>query len=159
MLTIQSTTHVAHTNGYQIYEFLLNPTDGDYQRWWPGTHLALHTIRRAPNHIGAVVYMDEFVGNRRVKMLGVVTEATSGKRITWQFKKIILLPVRLSLDFSDSHNGVVVTHTIRAGFSGLGTLLDPIVRFCFSADFRKSMDEHVKIEFAKLGEMLAESLP
>src|SRR5574339_172302 len=109
MLTIQSTTQVAHTNGDRMCEFLLNPTDEDYQRWWPGTHLAFHAIRSAPNHIGSVVYMDEFVGTRRVTMLGVVTEATSGKRITWRLRKVLPLPVRVSLEFSDSRNGVTVT--------------------------------------------------
>ncbi len=156
MLTIQSTTQVARTNGDRMCEFLLNPTDEDYQRWWPGTHLALHTIRSAPNHIGSVVYMDEFVGTRRVTMLGVVTEAKSGKRITWRLKKVLPLPVRVSLDFSDSRNGVTVTHTIRAGFSGIGRLLDPFFRLYFSAGFKRSMDEHMKVEFAKLGELLAE---
>lgn len=156
MITIRSTTDVPHTKGDQICEFLLNSTDARYQRWWPGTHLALHTIRSAPNHIGAVVYMDELVGNRRIKMLGVVTEAAPGRRITWQLKKMVCLPVRVSLDLSDNHHGVTVTHTIRAGFSGVGILLDPIFRLYFSPDFRKSLDEHVKVEFAKLGEILTE---
>jgi hypothetical protein len=100
--------------------------------------------------------MDEFVGNRRIKMIGLVTEAAPGRRITWQLKKMVLLPVRVSLDFSDSHHGVTVTHTIWAGVSGIGILLDPILRLYFSADFRKAMDEHVKVEFAKLGEILTE---
>jgi hypothetical protein len=159
MITLQSKTRVAGISGRAILEFLLNATDGDYQRWWPGVHLQLHTIRRHPDNIGNVVYMDEFVGRYRLNATGVVVEVLSGKKIVWQFKKGFRLPVWLSLAFDDDAAGVSVTHTVRAGFGGLGRILDPIFRVYFSAPFAAALDEHVKVEFPRLRDLLTAHSP
>jgi hypothetical protein len=137
-----------------IYNFLINPTDREYQRWWSGTHLEFHTCKRGLNNIGDIVYMDEFVGDRRVKMSGIVTEAEPGKKITWQLIRLVRLPVWLSLHLKDDNEGVLVTHTIRAGFSGIGRLFDVAFRLYFTAEFENAMDEHVKAEFPMLRDML-----
>ena len=77
---------------------MLGCSNEDYQNWWPGTHLQFHTTKRYPDNIGNIVYMDEFIGKRRVKMEGIVIDAVSGQRIVWQMKKWgILLPVWLDL--------------------------------------------------------------
>lgn len=154
MIIIQSKVQVAQAKGKELCDFLLNPTDRAYQQWWPETHLAFHTLKQVPNAIGNIVYMDEFVGKRRIKMQGIVMEVMPGRRITWQLKKIVRLPIWLSVDFDDNAAGVAITHTIRAGFAGVGKLFDPIFRFYFSAGFANAMDEHVKVEFPKLGAML-----
>lgn len=79
-------------------------------------------------HDDRIIYMDEFVGQRRIQMQGIITEVTPGKRITWQLKKVVRLPVWLSVDFADNDAGVAITHTIRAGFGGIGRLLDPVLQ-------------------------------
>ena len=59
------------------------------------------------------------------------------------------------LDLEDDAGGVTITHTIRAGFKGIGRIVDPILRaFLFSDEFERAMDEHVKTEFPKLRDML-----
>jgi hypothetical protein len=88
MLTIQSTIFVAGITGREISDFLLNCTDERYRGWWPGTHLQLHALARGNDHVGDVVFMDEYVGKRRVRMTSVVVvEAVPGKKIVWRLRK------------------------------------------------------------------------
>lgn len=154
MFTIQSKVHVEGIGGLPIFSFLVDPNDSAYQDWWPGIHLKFHTLRGTPGSVGSLVYMDEYVGKRRVCMTGVVSEAEPGKRITWQFKALIRLPVWLRLELEDDNHGVVITHEIRAGFRGIGSVLDVLLRLYFSETFAKAMDEHAQTEFPRLGELL-----
>jgi hypothetical protein len=103
--------------------------------------------------------MDERVGDRRVRMTGIVVEAKPGRRIVWQLKKGIRLPVWLLLELNDQGDGVTVVHTIRAGFSGLGRTLDPLFRLYFSDAFARTMDEHVRTEFPRLRDLLRAEAP
>ena len=59
------------------------------------------------------------------------------------------------LEFNDSDDGVVITHTLKVGFTGVGRLLDPILRLYLSTSFEKELEEHTKIEFTKLAAILA----
>jgi hypothetical protein len=154
VITIQSRVHVSGIGGMSVFDFLINPNDSAYQRWWPGTHLKFHTVRKCAGHVGDVIYMDEYVGKRRVQMTGVVTEAEPGRKITWQMTTGIRLPVWLRLKLQDDTDGVMITHTITAGFEGIGSILDVILRLYFSASFAMAMDEHAKIEFPRLGALL-----
>jgi len=155
MITIQSTIHVEQIGGMPIFDFLINPSDSAYQRWWPGTHLEFHNLRQSPRMVDNIIFMDEYVGKRRVRMTGVVTEAEPGKKITWQMKEGIRLPMWLCLELEDDADGVMITHTIKAGFEGIGRILDFILRLYFSNGFAQAMDEHARTEFPKLGEMLS----
>ena len=153
MITLQSQLHVDALRGKEIADFLLTCTDQAYQAWWPGTHLQLHTLARFPNSVGNVVFMDEFIGKRRIQMLGVVRVAEPAK-LVWQLKKGILLPVRLILELVDDAAGVSITHTVRAGFGRLGRMFDPLFHLYFSEAFGRALDEHVKTEFPKLRDLL-----
>jgi hypothetical protein len=159
MIVICSKTHVARLKGREITAFLLNPADAKYQRWWKGTHLAFHPVRGSGQEVGDLVYMDEFIGARRVRMTGAVTESIPGKKITWQFRKGIRLPLWLSLELADDEEGVAITHTLRAGFEGAGSILDPLLRLYLSEKFARAMDDHVKTEFAKLEGQLHTAAP
>ena len=152
VITIRSETHVPGIRALQITNFLLRCDDAEYQRWWPGTHLHFHTLAQRG---GNVVYMDELIGKRRVKLTGVLTEVIPGRRIVWQLKLLVRQPVRLILELEEDGRGVRVTHTIRAGFAGIGRLLDPLFRLWFTDEFTRAMDEHVKTEFPMLGRMLS----
>jgi hypothetical protein len=153
MITLQSQLHADGIRGNEIVDFLLSCTDQAYQAWWPGTHLQLHTLARYPNSVGNIVIMDEFIGKRRIKLLGVVRVAEPTK-IVWQLRKGIPLPVWLALELVDDAAGATITHTIRAGFDGLGQFFDPLFRLYFSDEFGCAMDEHVKTEFPKLRDLL-----
>ena len=155
MLKIASDVFLEGITGKQITDFMLHPTDDRYRRWWPGTHLRFHTLVEHPDHIGDVVMMDEYVGTRRLTLTGVVTEATTGRRITWQLRRWITLPVRLTLELTDRDGGVSLRHIVHAGFDGAGRLLDPIFRLFFSRRFTTALDTHVKTEFPLLRDSLA----
>jgi hypothetical protein len=157
MITLRTRIHVDGLTAEQVYNFLLNATDREYQEWWPGVHLHLHTLKRCPNDVGNIVYMDELIGSYRVKMTGVVVEAIPGTKLVWQLKKGLRLPARLSVELDDDATGVFIIHTIRVGFDGLGSLLDPVFSIYCSANFAAAMEEHVNAEFPKLRDMLARS--
>jgi hypothetical protein len=150
---MQSTVAVDGITGRDIWDFLLTCTDEEYQRWWPGTHLQLHMVRPGTNHIGDVMYMDEYIGKRRLRMTGIVAEAVPGKKIVWRVTRPVPLPVSLTLDLADGEDGVVVRHTIHAGFNGAGRVLDPLFRLYFSHRLA-AMDRHVKTEFPLLRDHL-----
>ena len=134
---------------------MLNCTDEDYQRWWPGEHLAFHTLKRYPGDIGNLVNFDEYVGNHRIKFQGIVTEVIPGARVVWQMKMMVKLPAWLILECVDTFEGVKVTHTLNAGFPGAGKILDPLLRLFLSRNFEKDLELHAKTEFPKLAVLLA----
>ena len=111
MITLRSHLHVDDLNGAEVVDVLLACTDQLYQAWWPGTHLHLHTLVRYPNTMGNLISMDEFVGRWRIQLQGVVRVAEPGKRLVWQFKRGLPLPVWLVLDLADDASGVTITHT------------------------------------------------
>lgn len=154
MISIQSKVRVAGVRSTQLIDFMLNCTDEQYQSWWPGTHLAFHTVESRPGYVGSVVMMDEYVGTRRLKMKAIVAEVVPGKRIVWQFKQVLRLPAYLVLEAADVDGGVALTHTTQAGFRGVGRVLDPLFRIYFSPGFTRALDEHAQAEFPTLGEML-----
>jgi hypothetical protein len=155
MITMKTKINVKGITGKAISDFLLNCTDEDYQRWWKGTHLSFHTIRRYPNHLGDLVYMDEFVGTYRLKFKGEVIEIIPGRKLVWQMKKVVKLPGWLTLELEDSDDGVGIIHTIAVGFNGIGRIFDPILKAYFSNDFGREMDKHAQIEFHKLANILS----
>lgn len=53
----------------------------------------------------------------------------------------------------DGH-GVLLRHTIAAGWAGPGRLLDPIWRLYLSDSFAADMDEHAHTEFRRLRDLL-----
>lgn len=155
MITIQSQVHVEPGSCQALYNFMINPTDAAYQNWWPGTHLEFHNLRSVPGHIGNLIYMDEYVGQRRLRMAAVVTEAEPGRKITWRFQKFMRLPIWLCLELEEAGAGVVLTHTLKAGFTGAGQILDVFFRLYLSEAFARAMDEHAHIEFPRLGQLLS----
>jgi hypothetical protein len=155
MLTLKTEVDVRGVVGKEILDYLLNCADHDYQRWWPGTHLAFHTIKRYPGDLGNEVYFDEYVGKRRLKFQGIVTEVTPGERIVWQMKMVVKLPAWLILECKKTHAGIRVLHTLMAGFTGIGRIFDPLLRAYLSKDFERDLELHAKTEFPKLAELLA----
>jgi hypothetical protein len=155
MLTLETRIHVDGLHGTEIFDFLLDCTDEQYRRWWPGTHLGFRTLERRAGHVGKRVAMDELIGRRRVRATGVVREAVPGTRIVWQLGKGVPLPVWLRLDLEDVGAGVTITHRTQAGLAGLGAVLDPLFRLYFSDDLARDLDGHVRAEFPRLRDVLA----
>ena len=154
MLTLQTSVDVDGITAAEIFDFLADPDDESYQAWWPGTHLQLHVLERGLDHVGDVIYMDEYVGMRRLRMTALVTDAIRARKLAWQLKKGILLPAWLSLELEDRDGGVKITHTTRAGLRGVGRILDPLLNLLFSKRFARELDEHVRTEFPRLRDLL-----
>ena len=87
-------------------------------------------------------------------MSAVVTEAVPGRELGWQLRKGIKLPARLSLELKDYEGGVEITHTVRAGFRGVGKALDPLLMVVMSEGFARDLDDHVRTEFPLLRDLL-----
>lgn len=157
MLTVETEMTVDGLTGRELTDFLLTCDDGTYHAWWPGTHLELHVIKPGPgdDHVGDVVLMDEYVGSRRVRMVGQVIEVVPGERIVWKFRPGgVRLPVRLTLQLDTHEHGVRLRHSITAGWSGRGRVLDPLWRLYFSKSFAGAMDRHVHTEFPLMRDLL-----
>jgi hypothetical protein len=155
MLTVRTSIRVDHVTGAEVFDFLANPEDESYRAWWPGTHLQLHIRERGGHdHVGDLIYMDEYVGKRRLRMSAIVTEAVPGRKLVWRLKKGLKLPARLYLELEDYDGGVAITHTIRVGFRGAGRILDPALKLLLSETFARDMDDHARTEFPRLRDLL-----
>jgi hypothetical protein len=154
LITMNTVVNVKGITSRIIYNFMLNCTDDAYQNWWPETHLAFHTKGRFANNLGNIVFFDEYVGKRRLKFDGIVVKVVQDNEIVWQMKKIVKLPAWLSLELKEKDNGVEITHTIKVGFSGIGELLDPILRLYLTPRFKKDLEDHAHFEFTRLAEIL-----
>lgn len=159
MLALQTSIQIEDIAAREIFDFLANPDDESYRAWWPGAHLQFHVLERGDDHVGDMIYMDEYIGSRRVRMTAVVTEAIRGRRLVWKLKKGIKLPASLCLELQDCAKGVMLTHTVRAGFRGAGRVLDPGLRLFLSASFAAELDEHVRTEFPLLRDLLRRRAP
>jgi hypothetical protein len=157
MISLRTRVHVTGIRAQDVCEFMLNPTDERYQAWWPGVHRQFHSLEHRPGYVGDLIYMDEFVGRRRLRMAGRVTTAEPDRRIAWRLEAPLRVPAHLSLDLEDDSSGVIITHTTQAGFVGWGKVLDPVLRLYFSDEFARDLDAHVRNEFSRLAELLSTS--
>jgi hypothetical protein len=156
MLRLRTTVRVDGLAPGEIYDFLAEPDDGGYRRWWPGTHLRFHRLESNPDHVGDVVYVDEYVGRRRLRGRGIVTEAVPGKRLAWRIRRLVALPARLLIELSGEEGGVTITHTVEAGYGGVGRILDPLLRLYLTRTFAEALDDHVRTEFPLFRDRLDE---
>jgi hypothetical protein len=139
----------------QFYDFMINPCDKRYSEWWQGEHLQFHIVKCGEkNHLGDVVFMDEYIGkNRRLSFFAVVITANRPNKIEWQMKKMGLrLPAFVVLELCDSPEGIKLKHELRIGYSGIGKFLDPFIRLYFNKSFQSALEKHCKIEWPRLAE-------
>ncbi len=155
MIIMSTRVEVGGLSGRSVSAFMLNCNDQEYQDWWPGTHFAFHTKKRFPGDLGNLVYFDEYVGKRRLKFEGIVIKNIPGKQIVWQMKKLVRLPAWLVLELDESDHALTITHTMKAGFAGAGSLFDPFLRLFLTKEFEKDLEEHARIEFNKLSDILS----
>ncbi|MCL2355955.1 MAG: hypothetical protein FWC70_02190 [Defluviitaleaceae bacterium] len=148
---------VSNARAEQFYDFMINPTDERYSAWWPGEHLQFHIVKRGDeNHLGDIVFMDEYLGTgRRLTFFAVVVTANRPFEITWRMKKAGLrLPAYVTLGLKDTPEGVHVRHELRIGYSGFGRILDPFISLYFTKSFRDALEEHCLAEWPKLAEAI-----
>jgi len=154
---IVHTVELIVPNAYkeQFYDFMINPSDKAYNEWWPGEHLQFHIVKRGEeNHLGDVVFMDEYLGkNHRLTFFVAVVKADRPNKIIWQMKKAgIRLPAFVELSLHDTDEGISLTHELRLGYSRILKILDPFIKLYFNKKLQKALEEHCKIEWFKLAE-------
>jgi hypothetical protein len=154
MVTLETTVKMNGITAKDVYDFMLNINDADYQRWWKGTHLACHTVKKYPDNIGNIVYADEYVGKYRVKGYTVITRLVPYKEMVYQIKMITRIPAWFIMKFEDVEDGVNLVHTIKAGGHGIWRIFDPFIRLYLSKNFEKNVNEHAHEEFPMLAEMI-----
>jgi len=149
---------VAGATAAGFYGFMIDPADTRYQEWWPGEHLQFHILKRGePNHLGDLVYMDEYLGGkRRLKFRARVIVADKPNRIVWQMIKAgVRLPATVELALADTDQGVELRHELRIGFDNpLGRSLDPLIRLYFNSGFQNALTEHCNVEWYRLADYL-----
>jgi len=149
---------VPNANAGQFYDFMIDPNDEQYRKWWPEEHFQFHITRNGEeNHIGDRLFFDEKIGPKyRLSFHAVVLTATRPNRIVWQMIKAgIHLPAYLELRLIDSSDGVVVEHELRAGYKNFpGKILDPFIKLYLSKPFQKALEDHCMIEWPKLAEFI-----
>lgn len=155
MVELRTEVPVKGVTGKEISDFMLNCTDEQYRRWWPGVHMAFHTVRRYPGDMENVTYFDEYVGRRRLKFTGIVVKADGDAEIVWRMKLLVMLPAWLSLRYTEEEGGVRVIHTLSAGYRGFGRFLDVFFRMYLSRSFENELNMHAHTEFPMLARMLS----
>ncbi len=155
MFSLITRTHVAGLSGREITDFLSTCDDDGFRWWWPGTHFHLHTAKGTPGTPGSVIFMDELIGPRRVKVRCELVELVPGRKLVWQLRgPLFRLPVKLIFQLEDDEGGVNAEHAIEVGYAGPGAFLDPLLRLFFPARFSADKDEHVRSELPKLKDLL-----
>lgn len=132
---------------------MIDPTDEGYHAWWPAAHKQFHIVKHAGagSHLGDLIYMNEFVGRYHLAMNMQVVADEPNKKIVWQAKQGILMPVWLSLIFDQHGPDLRLTHIVSAGFKAIpGGLLDPVIRLFFTNDMQQAIGDHAKMEFPML---------
>lgn len=156
MIVLTTEVRLSGAPASAIYRFLLDADDASYQRWWPGTHLQWHTVAGPHATLGSTVRCDEWVGRRRLRFDAVITSLVENARIVWRMKRGVRLPAWLTIDLRPEGQDVVLTHSLRVGFAGVGRLLDPLFRVALGRRFDVELDEHARTEFPMLAKLLAE---
>lgn len=156
MVEMQTEVPVDGISGRQVTDFFVTCTDSDYRTWWEGTHLEFHTVERKTDVIGSVVYFDEYVGKHRLKFGGRITDYAPGKRLEYKLARGIPLPAWFAMECRDrpDGHGVDIIHTVRAGYEGIGRVLDPLIRLYLSVEFEEALNSHAHAEFTRLGYLL-----
>lgn len=153
---------VPNASSENFYEFMSNPTDANYQAWWPGQHLLFHVVKRGKQSpLGDEVYYDEWVGRHRLKFHAVVTAADRNQRLLWQMKlRALRLPAWLDMRMSDTPDGVHFVHELRVGLEGwLGAITDPIVGLYITQRFKQDLEAHCHEEWPRLARLLESRKP
>lgn len=157
MLTLESVVTVRGIAAHELFDLMLECDDRRYRAWWPGTHHQFHVVRPSPrgDHLGDVVWMDELVGDRHLRMSASVCDVVPGERIAWQLRPWGLRPpVRLTLTVRETNDGLRIRHTLTAGWTGWARVADPLWRLYFNRSFAAAMDQHARSEFTRLPGLL-----
>lgn len=142
-----------------VIHFLLTMDDKDYKGWWPGTHLKCvrkkHRFYKHEPFLGDIVYTKEKLGSLTVPLAGMVISVVPERQITWQALLFgMRIPGALQVSVEDAEGGVKVRHSVIIGYDGIGKVFDPIIKLFIPEALVKTIDEHARIEFSMLRDVL-----
>ena len=142
-----------------FYDFMINPTDERYSKWWPEEHIKFHIIKHGDSsHHGDLVYFDEKVGeNHRLTFRAIVAKANRPNIISWEMISLgIRLPAIVELKLTNASEGLMLRHELRLGYNGIGKPLDYLIGLYFNKSFKNALEAHCNIEWYKLRDMLGQ---
>lgn len=156
MITLRTAQYVEGLKAQAAYDFLATFDQDEYRAWMPGEHLHYISHRRTPDYVGSTYYLDQLIGGIRVKATETIIEATPYTRLRRQVLWFgVRSPVRMLFEFVDDDRGVMITHTVTAGFTGWRRILDPVFRlFFFTKRFDAALDQHMQDEILALREFI-----
>ena len=152
MIIINTKIEIKGKTPKQIYYWIFDLDDKKYKKWHP-THREWKTIKRTPNEIGSIVYLDEQFYHFRLKLTGELVEVKPNSILLYKLKSPI--SGYLSLSFELTKIGTMVIHEVRVGYDGMfSRIVDWFLRkLYFTKSFEKALEEHTNEEFKNL-EML-----
>lgn len=134
-----------------IYNWVVTLNNERYRRWHPA-HIAWRTIRRTPEEVGSIVFLDERFEGFRVRYVGEVVAAIPDRLLRYKLKRGVPLPAHLALRFEPTKVGTIVTHELTVGYdTPVGKVLDRLVRkTVLTPAFEKALERHAREEFKNL---------
>lgn len=149
MITFTTTVEVTGKSSVQIYDWILNLDNDKYKRWHPA-HKEWKTIKRTPNEMGSIIYLDEQFNRFRLKLTGELVEVKPNRILLYRLKSPI--SGYLSLVFEPTNTGTRVIHKIGVGYGGLfGKIINWLLRkFYLTKAFEEALEKHAKEEFKNL---------
>jgi len=97
--------------------------------------------------------MDEYIGKERLRCRASCSKSF-GKALVVQLTMLFRLPFWIHIETADGDGFTTLTHRIEAGIPWRGKDLDPLLRGLFVRTHAAAMDEHARVEFPKLRDML-----
>lgn len=155
MIRVVTTIDIQGKTPEAIYEWIVTLDDERYRRWHPA-HIAWRTIRQTPEDVGSLVFLDEQFEGFRVRYVGEVVGSVPGRLLRYRLKRIVPLPVALTLRFDPRTHGTTVTHALAAGYQGaFGRILDGVLRrTVLTPAFEKALERHAREEFKNLERLI-----
>lgn len=124
--------------------------DDEKYKKWHHAHKAWKTIKRTPNEMGSIVYLDEQFNQFRLKLTGKLVEVKPNRFLFYKWKSLI--SGYLSLAFESTNTGTKVTHEVGVGYKGLlGKIIDWLLKkFYLTKAFEEALEKHAEEEFKNL---------
>ena len=101
MIIITTKIEIKGKTPEQIYNWILNLDDEKYKKWHH-TYKAWKTIKRTPNEMGSIVYLDEQFNQFRLKHTGKLVEVKPNRFLFYKWKSLISGYISLAFESTNT---------------------------------------------------------
>jgi hypothetical protein len=138
----------------QLYAFMFSLDKAKYISWHPTEHKDFRIVKETKDIIGSVFFFHEQMDKLTVKYNWEVMELVENHKIV--MKARYFLPVYLILDFDNTPNGTLVTHTLQIGYQKKITGRTDwfLQNFVFTKNKQASLERHAHEEFKNLEKLI-----